>query len=90
MIFFQFFIDVHIDLLGIMFFLFALIFYKEKKVISALLLGASLAVKPTLLIALPILFFYEHELKTENIWAVIPILFLTISFIPFAIWYESV
>ena len=84
LIFFQFFIDAHIDLVGIMFFLFALYYFKDKKFISALLLGASLAVKPTFLITLPIFFFYEKEFRQKIIWAIIPLLFLAVTFIPFA------
>lgn len=85
LIFYQYFIDAHIDLLGIMFFLFAMYFKNDKKVFAALLLGASLAVKPTFLIALPIFFFYERGLKNKIVWATIPIIFLVITFIPFAI-----
>lgn len=85
LIFYQFFIDAHIDLIGILFIVFMFYFYEDKKVISAIFLGASLAVKPTFLFAIPILFFSEKFIKHKILWVVIPLVFLAVSFIPFAI-----
>lgn len=85
LIFSQFFIDAHIDLLGIMFFVFTLSFYKENKLFAALMFGASLAVKPTFLVLLPIFFFAEKKFQKKMIWALIPIVFLIVTFIPFSI-----
>lgn len=85
LVFYQFFIDAHIDLIGIMFIVFMFYFYEDKKVLSALSLGASLAVKPTFLFAIPILFFSEKNIKNKMLWVAIPIVFLAISFVPFSI-----
>lgn len=85
LIFYQFFIDAHIDLIGIMFFVFTIYFFENKKILAAIFLGASLAVKPTFLLVLPILFFYDKEFKDKIKWIIIPILFLIISFLPFLI-----
>ena len=85
LIIYQFFIDAHIDLIGIMFFLLAIYFYGKNKNIAALMLGASLALKPLFLLAIPIFFLSEESLRAKLKWLTIPILFLAITFIPFAI-----
>ena len=85
LIMYQFFIDAHIDLIGIMFFLFAIYYYKENNCLAALMLGASLATKPLFLFAIPIFFFSERNMKAGLKWLIIPALFLIITFIPFAI-----
>jgi hypothetical protein len=83
LIFYQFIIDAHIDLLGIAFFAYTIYFYKEKKLLAALFLGLSLTVKPTFIIAIPIFFFFDKERKNKLMWASLPIFLLVISFIPF-------
>lgn len=85
LIFYQFYIDAHIDILGIMFFAFTFYFYDKNKIISALFLGASLAVKPTLLLAIPIFFLNEKDIKNKLIWLVLPLTLLFLLFIPFFI-----
>lgn len=84
LIFYQFIIDAHIDILGIMFLLFSIYFLKDKKLLSALLLAASLMVKPTFLIAVPIFFLHEKKFNDKMKMALVPIVLLGISFIPFA------
>lgn len=84
LIFYQFFIDAHIDLLGICFFLFSIYFLDDRKILSSIFLGASLMVKPTFIIALPILFFYEKEIFSKLNRFIIPLILLAISFIPFS------
>lgn len=84
LVFYQFFIDAHIDILGMALFLYSIYFFKEQKIFAALFLGASLIVKPTFMIAIPIFFFYEKEMKDKLKWFVIPIILLAVSFIPFS------
>ncbi len=84
LIFYQFFIDAHIDILGICFFLFSIYFMNDRKIISSIFLGASLMVKPTFIIALPILFFYEKGGFSKINRLLIPLILLAFSFIPFS------
>lgn len=85
LIMYQYFIDAHIDLMGIMFFLLAIYFYEKNKNIAAVMLGASLALKPLFLLAIPIFFLSEVSLRARLKWLTIPIVFMAITFIPFAI-----
>lgn len=84
LIFYQFFIDAHIDILGILFFFFSIYFFRDKKLLAAVFLSFSLMVKPTFIIAIPIFFFYEKQLSNKLFWLFIPTLLLSISFIPFS------
>ncbi len=57
---FQFAIDAHLDGFGLPLILFSIYFFlDEKKVLSALLLGLSLAIKPVGLLLIPIFFLHE-------------------------------
>lgn len=85
LIFYQFFVDAHIDLLGIYFFLFSIYFLDDRKIVSSIFLGASLMVKPTFIIALPILFFYEKGIFSKINRLIIPLILLAVSFIPFSL-----
>lgn len=85
LVFYQFFIDAHIDLIGILFFVYVLLFYKKNKYLAAIFFGASIAVKPALVVLLPLFIISEKDLKYKLIWGLLPLSFLFITFIPFFI-----
>ncbi|MGC8594036.1 MAG: hypothetical protein ACP5MI_00335 [Candidatus Kryptoniota bacterium] len=84
LVLFQFFVDSHVDGFGISFLIFALFFYLDgKKILSYILLGLSICIKPTPLILIPIIFFSERN-TIERIKALfIPGIVCLFFYIPF-------
>lgn len=84
LILFQFFIDAHVDGFGLPFLIFSLYFYLDKKnILSFILLGLSLSVKPLGLILVPIYFFNEKTFSERIKAAVIPVLIYGLSYVPY-------
>lgn len=83
---FQFFIDAHIDLVGVALMLSAvtLSFY-QKKYLSYLFLGLSLSVKPTALLLLPLFFQNGKSIKDKAAAIFFPLTILAISFLPYIV-----
>ena len=66
----EFAVDAHLDAVGLPLFLFSILFYtREKKILSYILLGLSISIKPVGLILLPAMFFFENgwRKKLEDI-----------------------
>ncbi len=80
----EFAIDAHLDAIGLPLFLFALFFYhSDRKIISYVLLGLSLSIKPVGLIALPALFFYTKGWQNKAAALGVPLLVVGAEFIPY-------
>jgi hypothetical protein len=81
---FQFFIDAHIDIAGTALMISSIAFYfYNKKLISYILLGLSLSVKPTGLLLLPFYFQNEAVIKEKLKSVIIPIVVFVITFLPY-------
>jgi hypothetical protein len=81
---FQFFIDSHIDLAGVAFMLASITLYLyNKRILSYILLGISISVKPTGLILLPFLFQNEQKLIEKLKSVFVPIIVFIITFLPY-------
>jgi hypothetical protein len=80
----QFAVDAHLDAIGLPLFIFALYFYHtERKVVSYILLGLSLSIKPVGLIALPALFFFTKGWRNKFYAVCVPMLVVGIQFLPY-------
>ncbi len=80
----EFAIDAHLDAVGLPLFVFALFFYRsEQKIVSYILLGLSLSIKPVGLIALPALFFFTKGWRNRLSAASIPVLVVGTQFLPY-------
>lgn len=81
---FQLFIDSHLDGLGLPFFIFTLYFYLNKqKLLSLVLLAASICIKPMGMILIPIFFFSETGIKDKLNVVVIPALLCFLMYLPY-------
>lgn len=81
---FQFSVDAHLDAFGLPLLIFSLYFYfREKKIISAILLGLSFAIKPTGLVLLPVFFFFEKGVINKVRFMLILLLIFGIQFLPY-------
>lgn len=81
---FQFFIDSHLDGLGLPFFIFTIYFYLDKKkLLSLIFLSASICTKPLGLILIPVFFFSEKGIKDKIRVAAIPVLFCILIYLPY-------
>jgi hypothetical protein len=81
---FQFFIDAHLDGLGLPLFIFSIYFYLDKrKLLSLIFLAASICIKPTGLILIPIFFFSEKGIKAKINVVVVPALICTLMYLPY-------
>ncbi|MFA6457262.1 MAG: hypothetical protein WCW40_10615 [Bacteroidota bacterium] len=81
---FEYSIDGHVDVFGLMFFSLFLLFYVQRRLIVALvLLGCSFSIKPAALIILPALFFFEKGKRNRAAVAVIPVFTLGLQFLPY-------
>lgn len=79
-------IDAHLDALGFPLILFSLLFYlKEKKFLSAVLLGLSLSIKPIGLVLIPVFFLKEKGILNKLKIVLIPLIVFSIQFIPYII-----
>ena len=84
LVYFQFFIDAHIDLAGAALLILALTLYLNKrKLLGYILLGLSISIKPTGILL--ILFLFQNEEKVlEKIKTVfVPIIIFIVTFLPF-------
>jgi len=76
--------DAHLDGLGLPLLIFSLLSYLNgKRLLSLLLLGASLSVKPVGLILLPLLFFLEKGIKARIQVLLLPLLVVGVQFLPY-------
>lgn len=79
-------IDAHLDALGFPLILFSLLLYlKEKKILSAILLGLSLSIKPIGLVLIPIFFLKEKGIINKIKIVLVPVIVFSIQFIPYII-----
>ena len=81
---FEFAIDAHLDAVGLPLFLLSLLLYlKERKTLSYILLGLSMSIKPVGLILLPALFFFEKEWRSKLYALLIPLTTVGVQFLPY-------
>jgi len=81
---FQFFIDAHIDIVGAVFLIASVtLYFYNKKLLSYVLLGLSISVKPTGLLLIPFLFQNEQRLYNKLKAVFIPLLIFIITFLPY-------
>ncbi|MBU0560130.1 MAG: hypothetical protein ABIJ40_17285, partial [Bacteroidota bacterium] len=84
LIYFQFYIDAHIDLFGAALMLASLtLYFYNKKLLSYIILGLSISVKPTGLILIPFYFQNEVMLKKKLFAGAVPLIVFTITFLPY-------
>jgi len=84
LVFFQFFIDAHIDLVGTALLLISVcLYFYNKKFLSYILLGLSISVKPIGLLLIPFLFRNELKNKEKLKSVFIPIIVFIITFLPY-------
>lgn len=80
----QFSLDAHLDAFGFPFLVFALLFYHRNKIIlSLILLGCSLLIKPVALVMLPILFLDQQGFVNKAKVVVLPLAVVLFSFLPY-------
>ena len=85
LVIFQFFIDAHIDLVGVSLLLASVtLYFYDKKLFSYILLGLSISVKPTGLLLIPFLFQNELKLANKITSVFIPIFIFILTFLPYA------
>jgi Gpi18-like mannosyltransferase len=81
---FQFFIDAHLDGFGITLLVFSIYFFlKNKKVLSEVLIGLSICIKPLGLILIPVLFITEKGIKCKIQTILIPLIVCALLYLPF-------
>ncbi len=81
---FQFFLDAHIDGIGLTFLIFSIYFYlSNKKNLSLIFVGFSICVKPVGLIFIPILFLTEKGIRAKIKTVLIPFLVCLLLYLPF-------
>lgn len=81
---FQFFIDAHIDIVGVSLLILSVtLYFYNRKFLSYILLGLSVSVKPTGFLMIPFLFKYEVGLKDKVKSLLVPVLVFIITFIPY-------
>jgi len=84
LVLFQFFIDAHVDLVGVALMLASItLYFYDKKIFSYLLLGLSISVKPTGLLLIPFLFQNEQKFIEKIKSVFIPIIVFIITFLPY-------
>ena len=81
---FQFFVDAHADGFGLVFIIFAIFFYLDKKkILSYILIGISICIKPIGLLFIPLLLFTEKSLIERIKIILIPLFICTAMYIPY-------
>ncbi len=86
LIFFQFFIDAHLDGFGLPFIIFSIFFYLDKKkILSYIFLGLSLCIKPLGLIIIPIFFFSENKIIERIKPVIIPLIICVLFYLPYTL-----
>lgn len=84
MLIFEYAIDAHVDGFGLPLLVFALYaYFGKRKLLSMVLLGLSLSIKPTALVLLPVFFFAEKQWKQRFTISLVPLLVLGIQFAPY-------
>ena len=84
LVFFQFFIDAHVDLVGAAIMLASITLYLyERKLFSHILLGLSISVKPTGLLLIPFLFQNEQKILVKLRTVFVPLIVFVITFLPY-------
>ena len=82
----EFAVDAHLDAIGIFLLVFSLLWYvRGKKMLSYVLLGLSITIKPVGLIILPVLFLHEKGWQKKLSSAGIPLAVVCIQFIPYIV-----
>ena len=77
-------IDAHVDLFGLLFLAFFLLFHLDRKTILALFfLGCSISVKPAALAVLPVLLFHHRPWKERFLTIFIPLAVVAVQFFPY-------
>ncbi len=77
----EFAVDAHLDAVGLPLFILSLLFYlKERKILSYVLLGLSMSIKPVGLIVLPAMFFSEKGYRGKLFVALIPLMTVGVQF----------
>ena len=80
----EFAVDAHLDAVGLPLFLFSLLFYlKRKKILSYVLLGLSISIKPVGLILLPAMFFFEKGWRNKLSALLVPLVTVGVQFLPY-------
>jgi len=80
----EFAVDAHLDAVGLPLFLCSLLFYlKDRKVLSYILLGLSMSIKPVGLILLPAIFFFEKGWRNKLSALLVPLMTVGLQFIPY-------
>ena len=80
----EFAVDAHLDAVGLPLFLFSILFYtREKKILSYILLGLSISIKPVGLILLPAMFFFENGWRKKLNTVLFPLMTVGVQFIPY-------
>ena len=81
---FQFFVDSHIDVIGLTLLIFSIYFYlSHKKEWSLIFVGLSICVKPVGLILIPILFITEKGIRAKIRTVLIPFIVCFLLYLPF-------
>lgn len=81
---FQFFIDAHIDIAGAALMLLSItLYFYERKLLSYILLGLSVSVKPPGFLLVPFYFQNEFLLKNKLKSLLVPVLVLALTFLPY-------
>jgi alpha-1,6-mannosyltransferase len=80
----QFAVDAHVDGFGLPLLVFALLLYfGQRKVASAIVLGLAVAIKPVALVILPVLFFLEKGPLRKTSIILLPLFVLVAQFLPY-------
>ena len=80
----EFAVDAHLDAVGLPLFLFSLLFYlKQRKILSYVLLGLSISIKPVGLILLPAMFFFEKGWRNKLSALLVPLMTVGVQFLPY-------
>jgi hypothetical protein len=81
---FQYFIDAHLDGLGLPIFIFTIYFYlNEQKLLSLVFLAASICIKPLGMILIPIFFFNERGFNHKLKVVIIPAVLCLLMYLPY-------
>ena len=81
---FQFFLDAHIDGIGLTLLIFSIYFYlSDKKNLSLIFVGLSICIKPVGLILIPILFLTEKGISAKIKTVLIPFIVCLLLYLPF-------
>ena len=81
---FQFFVDAHADGFGLAFIIFAIFFYLDnRKILTHILIGLSICIKPIGLLFIPLLFFNDKSMSEKIKVILIPFIICAAMYIPY-------